>query len=317
MVERNYLKMKILDGGSNPVLTDEICRYLGIEPANAVRKNFMDGEYYIRIEESVRGAHVFIIHPTSNPVNDNLMKLLITIDALKRASAAKITVVMPYYGYSRQEKKTQGREPITAKLVANLLETAGANRIITLDLHEPAIQGFFDFPTDHVSAIPIFGEYFLNKEFEGKITVVSPDAGGALRARNLGRILLADLAIVDKRRPKPNMSVVMNIVGDVRGKTAIIVDDIIDTGGSMVKAAQAVLDAGAKEVYAACTHPVFSGEAIEKIQNSCIKELVVTNTILHSEKLEGTKIKILTIAPLLGEIIRRVYLQQSVSELFN
>ena len=307
--------LKIICGGSNPELTREICEYLGIEQTNTEMYHFADGEFYVRINESVRGAHVFVIQPTCKPVNDNLMKLLIIIDAIKRASASKITAVVPYYGYSRQEKKTQGREPITAKLVANLIATAGANRIINVDLHESAIQGFFDMPSDHISAIPIIGEYFLNKNFKGPVVVVSPDAGGTPRARKLAKILLSELAIVDKRRPKPNMSTVMNIIGDVRGKTAILIDDIVDTGGSMVKAAESLKEAGAVEVFGACTHPVFSNDAIEKIEKSCIKELIITNTIPVEKQIK--KIKVLTIAPLLGEIIKRVYLDLSVSELFS
>ena len=314
-MHKDSRRIKIICGGSNPGLTEEICEYLSMESTQVEAREFMDNEYYIRIKESIRGAHVFIIQPTCKPVNDNLMKLLITIDAVRRSSAHTITAVVPYYGYSRQEKKTHGREPITAKLTANLIEVAGADRIINMDLHAPAMQGFFNIPSDHISAIPIIGEYFLNKGIEGPITVVSPDIGGTLRARNLARLLLTDLAIIDKRRPKPNMSTVMNIVGEVKDTTAILIDDMIDTGGSIVKAAESVLKAGAKEVYAACSHPVFSGDALKKIKNSCIKEVVVTNSMPCNTE-ECDKIKVLSIAPLIGEIIRRVYRNQSVSELF-
>ena len=280
---------------------------------------FSDEEVSISIEESVRGCDVFVIQPTSQPVNEHLMELLIMVDALKRASAKTINLVIPYYGYARQDRKSRSREPITAKLVANLLETAGANRVISLDLHAPQIQGFFDIPIDHLMGVPLLSDYFSEKEdlnFD-EVVVVSPDHGGVTRARKMADRLKTPIAIIDKRRPKPNVAEVMNIVGEIDGKTAIIIDDIIDTGGTIKLAAQALVDKGAKEVYACCTHPVLSGPAIERIESSIIKELVVTNSIQLAEDKKIDKIKELSVGALIAQAIVRVYKEESVSTLFD
>ncbi|BAD74329.1 ribose-phosphate pyrophosphokinase (phosphoribosyl pyrophosphate synthetase) [Geobacillus kaustophilus HTA426] len=297
-------------------LAKEIAEVMGIELGKCSVSRFSDGEIQINIEESIRGDDVFVIQSTSVPVNEHLMELLIMIDALKRASARTINIVMPYYGYARQDRKARSREPITAKLVANLLETAGASRVITLDLHAPQIQGFFDIPIDHLMGVPILADYFKSKQLED-IVVVSPDHGGVTRARKLADRLKAPIAIIDKRRPKPNVAEVMNIVGQVAGKTAILIDDIIDTAGTITLAANALAENGAKEVYACCTHPVLSGPAIERIQNSRIKELVVTNSIALPEEKKIDKIVELSVAPLIAEAISRVYEMKSVSVLFD
>ncbi|GAD14030.1 ribose-phosphate pyrophosphokinase [Geobacillus kaustophilus GBlys] len=301
---------------SNMKLAKEIAEVMGIELGKCSVSRFSDGEIQINIEESIRGDDVFVIQSTSVPVNEHLMELLIMIDALKRASARTINIVMPYYGYARQDRKARSREPITAKLVANLLETAGASRVITLDLHAPQIQGFFDIPIDHLMGVPILADYFKSKQLED-IVVVSPDHGGVTRARKLADRLKAPIAIIDKRRPKPNVAEVMNIVGQVAGKTAILIDDIIDTAGTITLAANALAENGAKEVYACCTHPVLSGPAIERIQNSRIKELVVTNSIALPEEKKIDKIVELSVAPLIAEAISRVYEMKSVSVLFD
>ncbi|HWQ88651.1 MAG TPA: ribose-phosphate pyrophosphokinase [Desulfitobacteriaceae bacterium] len=310
-------KLKIFSGNANPELAEEIAAYLGIPLGEAKVVSFCDGETSIVINESVRGADVFVIQPTCNPTNDNIMELLIMIDALKRASAYRITAVMPYYGYARQERKSKARDPITAKLLANLITTAGANRVVTMDLHAPAIQGFFDIPVDHLPGVPILAEYFREKELQN-VCVVSPDIGGVTRARGLAeRIEGATLAIIDKRRPEPNVSEIMTVIGDLHGKTAIMIDDIIDTAGTITHAAQALKDRGALEVYACCTHPVLSGAAIERLENSVIKELVTTNTIPLSPEKAISIIKVLSVAPLLGEAIARIHEDLSVSKLFD
>ncbi|OAT73802.1 ribose-phosphate diphosphokinase [Parageobacillus thermoglucosidasius] len=308
--------LKLFALNSNVKLAEEIAQVMGIELGKCSVSRFSDGEIQINIEESIRGDDVFVIQSTSVPVNEHLMELLIMIDALKRASAKTINIVMPYYGYARQDRKARSREPITAKLVANLLETAGASRVITLDLHAPQIQGFFDIPIDHLMGVPILAEYFKNKNLDD-IVVVSPDHGGVTRTRKLADRLKAPIAIIDKRRPKPNVAEVMNIVGQVQGKTAILIDDIIDTAGTITLAANALVENGAKEVYACCTHPVLSGPAIERIQNSKIKELVVTNTIALPEEKKIDKIVELSVAPLIAEAITRVYEMKSVSVLFD
>ncbi|EDL63666.1 ribose-phosphate diphosphokinase [Bacillus sp. SG-1] len=311
-------KLKIFSLNSNPSLAEEIAKEVGVPLGQCTVKQFSDGEIQINIEESIRGCDVFVIQSTSAPVNENLMELLIMVDALKRASAKTINIVMPYYGYARQDRKARAREPITAKLVANLLETAGATRVITLDLHAPQIQGFFDILIDHLMGVPILGDYFLEKGFKAEdIVIVSPDHGGVTRARKLAERLKAPIAIIDKRRPKPNVSEVMNIVGNIDGKIAILIDDIIDTAGTITLGANALVENGAREVYACCTHPVLSGPAIERIQNSKIKELIVTNSIPLSEDKMIDKIEQLSVAPLIGEAIIRVYEQQSVSTLFD
>ncbi|MEG9298880.1 ribose-phosphate diphosphokinase [Mangrovibacillus sp. Mu-81] len=311
-------KLKIFSLNSNHELAKEIADEVGVELGKSSVKRFSDGEIQINIEESIRGCDVFVIQSTSQPVNENLMELLIMVDALKRASAKTITIVMPYYGYARQDRKARAREPITAKLVANLLETAGATRVITLDLHAPQIQGFFDILIDHLMGVPILAEYFQEKGLKNEdIVIVSPDHGGVTRARKLAERLKAPIAIIDKRRPKPNVAEVMNIVGNIDGKVAILIDDIIDTAGTITLASNALVENGAKEVFACCTHPVLSGPAIERIENSNIKELVVLNTIaLPEEKMIG-KIKQLSVAKLISEAIIRVYEQKSVSTLFD
>ncbi len=306
--------LKIFTLNSNQALAKKISEILGIELGKSSVTRFSDGEIQINIEESIRGSDVFIIQSISNPVNEHLMELLIMIDALKRASANTINLVIPYYGYARQDRKARAREPITAKLVANLLEKAGANRVIALDLHAQQIQGFFNIPIDHLLGVPILGEYFLNKKFDD-IVIVSPDHGGVTRARKLADRLKAPIAIIDKRRPRPNVVEVMNIVGNIEGKTAILIDDIIDTAGTISLAANALVENGAKEVYACCTHPVLSGPAIERIQNSKIKELVVTDSILLPEEKRIDKIVELSVAPLISEAIKRIQENLSVDEL--
>lgn len=311
-------KLKIFSLNSNPKLAEDIAESIGTKLGKCSVTRFSDGEIQINIEESIRGCDVFVVQSTSSPVNENLMELLIMVDALKRASAKTINIVMPYYGYARQDRKARAREPITAKLIANLLETAGATRVITLDLHAPQIQGFFDILIDHLRGVPIIAEYFMQKNFNPEeLVIVSPDHGGVTRTRKLAEYLKAPIAIIDKRRPKPNVSEVMNIVGNVEGKTCILIDDIIDTAGTITLAANALMDVGAKEVYASCTHPVLSGPAMERINSSAIKELVVTNSIALSEEKQGGKIVELSVAGLLGEAIVRVYEQQSVSMLFD
>ncbi|MRX72955.1 ribose-phosphate diphosphokinase [Bacillus lacus] len=308
--------LKIFSLNSNPGLAKEIADVVGVDLGKCSVTRFSDGEIQINIEESIRGCDVFIIQSTSGPVNEHLMELLIMIDALKRASAKTINIVMPYYGYARQDRKARAREPITAKLVANLLETAGAQRVITLDLHAPQIQGFFDILIDHLMGVPILADYFGEKNLDD-IVIVSPDHGGVTRARKLADRLKAPIAIIDKRRPRPNVAEVMNIVGNIEGKTAILIDDIIDTAGTISLAANALIDNGAREVYACCSHPVLSGPAIDRIQNSMIKELVVTNSIILAEEKKIDKIKQLSVAPLIGEAIIRVHEEQSVSTLFD
>jgi len=308
-------RLKLFTLNSNPGLAEEIARFIGVDLGKCSVSRFSDGEVQINIEESIRGCDVFVIQSTSSPVNENYMELLIMIDALKRASARTINIVMPYYGYARQDRKARAREPITAKLIANLLETAGATRMITLDLNAPQIQGFFDIPIDHLMGVPILADYFERKKLED-IVVVSPDHGGVTRTRKMAEQLKAPIAIIDKRRPKPNVAEVMNIIGNVEGRTAIIIDDIIDTAGTVAMAADALIENGAKEVYACCTHPVLSGPAIERIEKSHIKELVVTNSIALPAEKKTDKIRQLSVAPLLAEAIVRVFEHKSVSALF-
>jgi ribose-phosphate pyrophosphokinase len=309
--------LKVFSLNSNVSLAREIAKVIGVELGKSSVMRFSDGEIQINIEESVRGCNVYVIQSTSSPVNENLMELLIMIDALKRASAKTINIVMPYYGYARQDRKARAREPITAKLVANLLETAGATRVLCLDLHAPQIQGFFDIPIDNLMGVPILSDYFKNKEFNGDIVIVSPDHGGVTRARKMAERLKAPIAIIDKRRPRPNVAEVMNIVGNIEGKIAILIDDIIDTAGTITLAANALVENGAAEVYACCTHAVLSGPAIERIQNSKIKELVVTNSIALPEEKKGDSIINLSVAGLIGEAIIRIHEDQSVSTLFD
>jgi len=311
-------KLKIFSLNSNESLANEIAKEVGVPLGKISVNRFSDGEVHLNIEESIRGCDVFIVQSTSSPVNENLMELLIMVDAVKRASARTVNVVLPYYGYARQDRKARAREPITAKLVANLLETAGATRTIVLDLHAPQIQGFFDILIDHLIAVPILSDYFLQKNIDpSEIVIVSPDHGGVTRARKMADRLKAPIAIIDKRRPRPNVAEVMNIVGNVEGKVAILIDDIIDTAGTITIAANALVEAGAKEVYACCTHPVLSGPAIERIDNSVIKELVITNSIELPEEKHSPKIKQLSVARLLAEAIVRVFEEKSVSTLFD
>ncbi|WP_438448951.1 ribose-phosphate diphosphokinase [Gorillibacterium sp. sgz5001074] len=309
-------KLKIFTCNSNPKLAQEISAYIGLPLGDAEALQFSDGEIRIKLNESVRGCDVYVIQSTCYPVNDNLMELLVMVDALKRASAKSINVVMPYYGYARQDRKARSRDPITAKLVAKMIETAGANRVISMDLHATQIQGFFDIPVDHLLGVTILGKYFRNKSFPN-VTVVSPDHGGVVRARRLADYLSAPLAIIDKRRPEPNVSEVMNIIGDIKGRTAILIDDIIDTAGTMVLAANALKEYGAESVYACSTHPVLSGPAMERIDKSPLQELVVTNTIplLHPEP--SSKVKVLSVAPTIGEAIIRIHEQLPISKLFE
>lgn len=309
-------ELKIFCGNANRELAEEIVEYLGVPLGESKVKRFQDGEIAIEINESVRGADVFVLQPTCSPTNDNIMELLIMIDALKRASARRITPVIPYYGYARQERKSRARDPITAKLMANLITTAGADRVVTMDLHAPAIQGFFDIPVDVLPGVPILAEYFRNKGLED-IAVVSPDLGGVQRSRNLAERIGASLAIIDKRRPEPNVSQIMNVIGDIQGKTVIMIDDIIDTAGTITLGAQALMDRGAKEVFACCTHPVLSGPALDRLEKSVIKEVVVTNTIPLNPERKIPKIKTLSVAPLLGSAIVRIHEDLSVSKLFS
>ncbi|AMA62600.1 MAG: ribose-phosphate diphosphokinase [Kurthia gibsonii] len=311
-------KLKIFSLNSNEPLAASIAKEMGVELGKSSVKHFSDGEIQISIEESIRGCDVFIVQSTSAPVNENLMELLIMIDAVKRASARTVNVVMPYYGYARQDRKARSREPITAKLVANLLETAGATRVVLLDLHAPQIQGFFDILIDHLVGVPLISDYFSQKGWNPEdIVVVSPDHGGVTRARKMAERLKAPIAIIDKRRPKPNVAEVMNIVGNVEGKICILIDDIIDTAGTITIGADALLKSGAKEVYASCTHPVLSGPAIERIDNSVIKELVITDSIQLPEEKKIAKITQLSVAKLLADAIVRIYENKSVSKLFD
>ncbi len=312
----NFKKMQVFTGCANPELAEEICAYLDNPLGKADIKRFSDGETWVEIFDNVRGADVFVVQPTSQPANEHLMELLIMIDALRRASADRITAVLPYYGYARQERKVQPRTPISAKLVADLITAAGANRVLAVDLHAGQIQGFFNIPFDHLYAKPVLLDY-IQKNVKGDIVVVSPDAGGAERARAYGKGLKAPLAMIDKRRPSPNVSEVMHVIGEVDGMVAVIVDDMIDTAGTIVKAAEALKKNGATAVYACCSHPILSGPAIERIANSEIEELVVTNTIpLSKEAKKCSKIKSLSVANLLGEAIRRINNSDSVSKLF-
>lgn len=308
--------LKIISGNSNPVLTQEISEILGCGITQTEVGTFSDGEITVKISQSVRGKDVFVVQSTCSPVNDNLMELLILIDALKRASAGRINAVIPYYGYARQDRKARARDPITAKLVADLITAAGADRVLTMDLHAAQIQGFFDMPVDHLLGVPILAEYFGNKKIED-LVVVSPDLGSVTRSRNFAERLHAPLAIIDKRRPKANVSEVMNVIGEIKGKNVILIDDIIDTAGTITNGAQALMDMGAKGVYATCTHPVLSGPAIERIENSVIKELVITNTIPLPEEKRSKKIVTLSVAPLFASAITRIYEGLSVSRLFD
>ena len=313
----NFKGFHVFSGSANPELANNICKYLGISLGNCVIKRFSDGEVFVEIEDNIRGSDVFIIQPTCPPVNEHLMELLIMVDAARRASARRITVVIPYYGYARQDRKTAPRTPISAKLVANLIVTAGARRVLTMDLHAGQIQGFFDIPVDHLYALPVFLKYLKENFKDEEVVIVSPDAGGVERAREYAKRLNASIAIVDKRRERPNESAVMNIVGEVKDKVAIIIDDMVDTAGTMCQAADAIMERGAKEVYGMATHPVLSGKALERIQKSSLKTLFVSDTIpLSAQAKEMDKIKVLSVAELLGEAIKRIHTDESISSLF-
>jgi len=310
--------MKLFGGTSNPVLTQEVCNYLGIEPGKITAKTFSDGETQIEIHENIRGRDVFILQSTCTPVNDNLMQLLIIMDALKRASAKRITAIIPYYGYGRQDRKVKPRVPITAKLVADLIETAGADRVVSLDLHAGQIQGYFNIPVDNLFTAPLLLKHMKSHFSEDKdLVIVSPDAGGVERARAFAKRLSATLAIIDKRRDAPNIAKAMNIIGEVEGKTAIILDDMVDTAGTLTQGAEALKKRGAKKIYACCTHPVLSGPSIERLEKSEIDQIVITNTIpLNEVSKSCSNIVTLSVADLIGEAVKRIYNSHSVSTLF-
>ncbi|MDO9629148.1 MAG: ribose-phosphate pyrophosphokinase [Acholeplasmataceae bacterium] len=310
-------KVKLFALSSNKALAEEVSKAANIELSSAEVVRFADGEISVNIEDSVRGHDVFVIQSTSAPANEHVMELLIMVDALKRASAKTITVLMPYYGYSRQDRKAKSRQPITAKLIADMLQVAGTDRVICIDLHAAQIQGFFNIPIDNFPASPLLADYFLYTKKLNNVVVVSPDHGGVTRARIFARILDAPLAIIDKRRPEPNKAEVQNIIGDVAGKIAIMVDDIIDTAGTLVAAAQALMEAGAVKVYAAATHAVFSGPAIGRLNDSVICEIVVTDTIQLSEDKKSPKITQLSIGPLLGQSILHIVKDEPISQIFD
>ena len=309
-------QLRIFSGNSNLPLANEICDILEIPLGKAEVKTFSDGEIQVDIEESVRGTDAFVVQSTSTPGNNHLMELLIMIDAMKRASANRITAVLPYYGYARQDRKVSPRAPITAKLVADLITTAGANRVLAIDLHAGQIQGFFNIPVDHLFAAPVLLDY-LRQRLEGQMVIVSPDAGGVERARAFAKRMKASLAIIDKRRDSPNKAKFMNLIGEVRGMHAIILDDMVDTAGTLVEAASALDSKGAREVHACCVHPVLSGPAVQRLNDSVIRELTVTNTIpLKPEAAGNPKLKVLSVANILAEAIKRIHCNDSVSSLF-
>ena len=309
-------KLKVFTGNSNPQLAEEICHYLHLPLSQAMVRRFSDGEIFVEVGENVRGADVFVIQSTSPPVNDHLMELLIMVDAFRRASARRITAVIPYYGYARQDRKVAPRVPISAKLVADLVTTAGTGRVLCMDLHAGQIGGFFNIPVDHLFASSVMLDY-LRKNIEGETVIVSPDAGGVERARAIAKRLQADLAIIDKRREAANVAEAMNIIGQVNGRLAVVLDDMIDTAGTLTEAARALMDQGAREVWACATHPVLSGPALSRLDKSPISRVVVTNTIPLGEKMAASKKIIgLSVARLLGEAIRRIHMEDSVSSLF-
>jgi len=310
--------IKIFAGNSNRPLAEEISEKIGLPLGMATVGKFSDGESAVNIGEVVRGSDVFVIQSTCAPVNDNLVELLIMIDALKRASAGRITAVMPYFGYARQDRKARARDPISAKLVANLITTAGADRVLTMDLHTPQLQGFFDIPVDHLMGVPVMAKYFQEKFTDtSDVVAVSPDVGSVTRTRKFAEWLEIPIAIIDKRRPKANVSEVMNVVGDVRNKRVVLIDDLIDTAGTITNGAQALMEMGAKEVYACCTHGVLSGPACERIENSCLKELVTLNTIPLPQGKPTGKITQLSIAAIFAEAIERIYGDISISTIFS
>ena len=317
MFSNDNRRALVFSGRANQKLTEEICKYMDVPLGKTVIRDFSDKEIYVKIEENVRGGDVFVVQSTCFPGNTNLMELLIMIDALRRASAKRITAVIPYYGYARQDRKNEPRVPITSKLIADLVVTAGADRVLTVDLHAGQIQGFFNIPVDHLFAINVLIDYIKEQKLEDLI-VISPDAGGVERARAYAKRLNSSLAIIDKRRDIPNEAKAMNIIGDVKGKIAFIVDDMIDTAGTLMEATDALLGAGAREVHACCSHPVLSGPAGERIASSPIKTVITTNTIpLNGELEKNSKIKVLSVASLLGEAILRIHQETSVSSLFD
>jgi ribose-phosphate pyrophosphokinase len=307
--------LSIFTGNAHRALGEGICRSLGVELGDTHLSRFADGEVWFQIRDNVRGADVFVVQPTCPPVNENLMELLVMLDAFKRSSASRITAVIPYYGYARQDRKDKPRVPISAKLVADLLSAAGTDRILTMDLHASQIQGYFDVPVDHLFAAPVFVEYFSRSKLPA-LTVVSPDAGGVERARAYAKRLDAALAIVDKRRDQPNVAEVHNVIGDVEGRTALIIDDMVDTAGTLTKVAQAIKDAGAREVLAASSHALLSDDALEKIDNSCLSKLIVTDSIPTKLGIKSEKLVVLSVAPLLGKAIRNIHEETSVTSLF-
>jgi len=309
--------VKLFSLSANPKIAEEISEFTGIPLSKIELNRFADGEIGVNIPETVRGHHVFLVQPTHKPVNENIMELLITMDAMKRASAKNINVIMPYYGYSRQDRKSKARQPISAKLVANLITTAGADRVLAMDLHAGQIQGFFDIPIDNFRAMPIIVDYFTNKNFQDDLVIVAPDHGGAVRARKMGDIMHCPIAIIDKRRPKPNVAEVMGIVGDVEGRIAILIDDMIDTAGTITAAARALMNRGAKEVYAACTHPLFSPPAIQRIDDSPLKEVVCMNTIALPEEKQSPKIVQLSAGKLFGKGVMNIIRNKPLSTLFE
>lgn len=313
---RHVNEFKLFAGNSNQELAVEIAKLMGQDLGDAVISTFSDGEISVSINETVRGREIFVIQSTCDPVNNNLMELLITIDALKRASAGRINAVIPYYGYARQDRKAKARDPITAKLVADLLVSAGANRVITMDLHAAQIQGYFNIPVDHLLGAPILTKYFMNLNLDDAV-VVSPDLGSVTRARSMAEPMNVPIAIVDKRRPRPNVSEIMNIIGDIEDKNVILLDDMIDTAGTITNAANAMKEMGAKKIYACATHGVLSGKAIERIEASAISELVLLNTISLPEEKRLPKIKTLSAAPLFAEAMMKIFSNDSVSELFR
>ncbi len=309
--------MKLFSGSANRALGERISEVVGLPLGKANIRRFSDGEIFVEVDENVRGQDVFVVQPTCSPSNENLMELLIIIDALRRASADRITAVIPYFGYARQDRKVAPRTPITSKLVADLITAAGTSRVITMDLHAGQIQGFFNIPVDHLYATPIFLEFITSKRINGNLVIVSPDAGGVERARAYAKRLDGTLAIIDKRRDSPNESEVMHVIGKVEGKTAVIVDDMVDTAGTLTNAAEALLAKGAKEVYAICTHPVLSGPAIDRVNNSSLSGLIVSDSIPLGEKQDNcSKIQVMSVAGILGEAIRRIHTGESVSSLF-
>lgn len=309
--------IKLFALNSNKPLAEKIAKRIGLKLSTSSVVRFSDGEIQVDIDDSVRGKDVFLIQSTSAPVNDNLMELLIMIDAVRRASAASVNIVLPYYGYARQDRKTRAREPITAKLVADMIQAAGADRVLSLDLHAPQIQGFFDIPVDNLMGAPLLADYFLSNHLEEDAVVVSPDHGGVTRARKLAEFLGTSIAIVDKRRPKANVSEVMNIIGDVKGKRAILIDDMIDTAGTITLAAQALKDAGATEVYACATHAVLSGPAVDRLNNSVIKNLVLTDSIQQPAEKNLDKMILVSVGPLMGDAIKLIMEHKPMSPLFD